>query len=78
MKIFLTIVRAGIVLFIGGVLLLAAIGKLLDNRYFSEVLGVVLSLLELALAYGCFPAGARAGSAGFGVVLPRLHGRYGD
>lgn len=68
MKMFLTIVRVGIVLFIGGVLLLAAIGKLLDNRHFAEVLaqwrllpswsllpfGVVLSLLELALALWLF------------------------
>jgi len=85
MKTFLTIVRVGIVLFIGGVLLLAAIGKLLDNRYFSEVLaqwrllpswsllpfGVVLSLLELALALWLF-SGWRLAQAALLSVLFHL------
>ena len=60
--------RAAIVIFIGGTLLLAAIGKLLDNRHFAEILaqwrlfpnwsllglGVLLSLSELLLAAWLF------------------------
>src|SRR5713101_1373975 len=90
MKMFLTIVRVGIVLFIGGVLLLAAIGKLLDNRYFSEVLGqrrllpswsllpfgVVLSLLELALALWLF-SGWRLAQAALVSVLFYLGYTFG-
>lgn len=60
--------RAAIIALIGGTLLLAAIGKLLDNRYFAEILaqwqlfpswsllglGVLLSLSELLLALWLF------------------------
>lgn len=60
--------RAAIVALIGGTLLLAAIGKLLDNRHFAEILaqwqlfphwsllglGVLLSLSELLLAAWLF------------------------
>ena len=60
--------RAAIIALIGGTLLLAAIGKLLDNRYFAEilaqwrlfppwsllVLGLLLSLGELQLATWLF------------------------
>lgn len=61
-------VRVALVLLIGGVLLIAAIGKLLDNRHFAEVLaqwqlfpswsllplGVVASFSELLLAAWLF------------------------
>src|SRR5436305_390883 len=90
MKTFLPIVRVGIVLFIGGVLLLAAIGKLLDNRHFGEVLaqwrllpswsllpfGVVLSLLELALALWLF-SGWRLAQAALVSVLFHLGYTFG-
>ena len=60
--------RAAIIALIGGTLLLAAIGKLLDNRHFAEVLaqwrlfpswsllglGVLLSLSELLVAVWLF------------------------
>lgn len=63
-NIFVKALRALLVLWIGGMLLLAAIGKLLDNRHFAEVLaqwqlfpswsllalGVLASLSELGLA----------------------------
>ena len=61
-------IRISLVVLIGGVLLIAAIGKLLDNRHFAEVLaqwqlfpswsllplGVVASLSELFLAAWLF------------------------
>jgi methylamine utilization protein MauE len=61
-------IRIILVVLIGGVLLIAAIGKLLDNRHFAEVLaqwqlfpswsllslGVVASLSELLLAVWLF------------------------
>jgi hypothetical protein len=60
--------RATIIVLIGGTLLLAAIGKLLDNRYFAEILaqwqlfpswsllilGIAASLAELVLAVWLF------------------------
>jgi Methylamine utilisation protein MauE len=60
----LKLLRFGIVILIGGILLVAAVGKLLDNRHFAVVLaqwqlfpswslltlGVFASLSELALA----------------------------
>ena len=38
MKIALKLLRVGLALWIGGMLMLAAIGKLLDNRHFADVL----------------------------------------
>lgn len=85
MNTFLKVVKIGIVLFIGWVLLLAAIGKLLDNRHFAEVLaqwqlfpswsllplGVVMSLLELVLAAWLF-SGRRLAQAALVSVLFHL------
>ena len=65
---FVHLSKRGIAWLIGGVLLIAAIGKLLDNRHFAEVLalwrlfpswsllslGVVASLSELLLAAWLF------------------------
>lgn len=75
-------VRAAIVALIGGTLLLAATGKLLDNRHFAEILaqwrlfpswsllglGVVLSLSELLLALWLF-SGWRLAEAALLAVL---------
>ena len=77
--------RAAIIVFIGGTLLLAAIGKLLDNRYFAEILsqwrlfpswsllgfGVLLSLSELLLALWLF-SGWRLAEAALLAVLFHL------
>jgi hypothetical protein len=74
--------RAAIVALIGGTLLLAAIGKLLDNRYFAEILaqwrlfphwsllglGVLLSLSELLLAGWLF-SGWRLAEAALLAIL---------
>ena len=74
--------RVGIVLLIGGILLLAAIGKLLDNRFFAErlaewqlfptwsllPLGVLVSLSELVLAAWLF-SGWRLAEAAVVAVL---------
>jgi len=74
--------RAAIILFIGGTLLLAAIGKLLDNRHFAEILaqwrlfppwslltlGVAMSLSELLLALWLF-SGWRLADAALLAVL---------
>ena len=68
MNMFLNLIRRAIAWLIGCVLLLAATGKLLDNRHFAEVLaqwqlfprwsllplGVVTSLAELILALWLF------------------------
>src|SRR5438552_10992555 len=68
MNMFLNLIRRAIAWLIGCVLLLAAIGKLLDNRHFAEVLaqwqlfprwsllsfGVIASLAELVLAMWLF------------------------
>jgi len=76
MNTFFNLIRSGIAWLIGCVLLLAAIGKLLDNRHFAEVLaqwqlfphwsllplGVVASLAELVLAIWLF-SGARLATA---------------
>jgi hypothetical protein len=62
------LIKGAIVVLIGGILLVAAIGKLLDNRHFAEMLaqwqlfprwsllglGVVVSLSELVLAAWLF------------------------
>lgn len=62
------VLKIGIVALIGGILFVAAIGKLLDNRYFAEMLaqwqlfprwsllglGVVVSLSELVLTAWLF------------------------
>lgn len=75
-------VRAAIIALIAGTLLLAAIGKLLDNRHFAEVLaqwqlfprwsllglGVVLSLSELLLGVWLF-SGWRLAEAALLAVL---------
>ena len=64
----LNLIKLGIAWLIGGVLLLAAVGKFLDNRHFAETLaqwqlfprwsllplGVVASLSELILALWLF------------------------
>jgi hypothetical protein len=85
MNTFLKVVKIGIVLFIGCVLLLAAIGKLLDNRHFAEVLalwrlfpswsllplGVVASLSELILALWLF-SGWRLAQAAIAAVVFHL------
>lgn len=85
MNTFLKVVKIGIVLFIGWVLLLAAIGKLLDNRHFAEVLaqwrlfpswsllplGVVTSLSEFVLAVWLF-SGRRLAQAALVSVLFHL------
>lgn len=74
--------RAAIIVLIGGTLLLAAIGKLLDNRYFAEILaqwqlfpiwsllgfGVLLSLSELLLALWLF-SGWRLAEAALLAIL---------
>jgi hypothetical protein len=74
--------RGAIITLIGGMLLLAAMGKLLDNRYFAEVLaqwrlfpswsllglGVLLSLSELLLAVWLF-SGWRLPQAAIAAVL---------
>lgn len=74
--------RAAIIVLIAGTLLLAAIGKLLDNRYFAEILaqwrlfpnwsllglGVLLSLSELLLALWLF-SGWRLAEAALLAVL---------
>lgn len=77
--------RVALVLLIGGVLSIAAIGKLLDNRFFAETLaqwqlfptwsllplGVVASLSELALAAWLF-SGWRLPQAAIFAVLFHL------
>lgn len=82
--------RLALVLLIGGVLCVAAIGKLLDNRHFAEVFaqwrllpswsllpsGVVLSLLELALALWLF-SGWRLAQAALVSVLFHLGYTFG-
>lgn len=74
--------RIALVALIGGVLLLAAVGKLLDNRHFAETLaqwqlfpswsllalGVVASLSELILAAWLF-SGWRLAQAAIAAVL---------
>ena len=74
--------RAAIIVLIAGTLLLAAIGKLLDNRYFAEILaqwqlfpnwsllglGVALSLSELLLALWLF-SGWRLAEAALLAIL---------
>ncbi len=69
--------KIALIVLIGGILLLAAIGKLLDNRHFADTLakwqlfpsrsllalGVLASLSELGLALWLF--------SGFGYRLPR-------
>ena len=79
------VIRLGLVLLIGGELLIAAIGKLLDNRLFAETLaewqlfpnwsllplGVVASLSELALAVWLF-SGWRLPQAAIFAVLFHL------
>lgn len=76
-------VRAAIIVLIAGTLLLAAIGKLLDNRYFAEILaqwrlfpswsllgfGVLLSLSELLLALWLFSGWRLAEAALFAVLF---------
>lgn len=71
------VVRVTIAWFIGAVLLIAAIGKLLDNRHFAEILaqwrlfpewsllglGVVASLTELLLAIWLFSGWRLQGAA---------------
>jgi hypothetical protein len=75
--------RAAIIALIAGALLLAAIGKLLDNRYFAEILaqwrlfpnwsllgfGVLLSLCELLLALWLFSGWRLAEAALFAVLF---------
>jgi hypothetical protein len=75
--------RAAIIALIGGTLLLAASGKLLDNRYFAEILaqwrlfpswsllglGVVLSLSELLVAVWLFSGWQLAKAALFAVLF---------
>lgn len=77
--------RAAIVALIGGILLVAAIGKLLDNRFFAErlaawqlfpswsllALGVVVSLSELLLAAWLF-SGWRLAQVAVAAVLFHL------
>lgn len=77
--------RLALVLLTGGVLLVAALGKLLDNRFFAETLakwqlfpswsllplGVVTSLSELALAAWLF-SGWRLPQAAIFAVLFHL------
>lgn len=79
------ILQAGIIALIGGLLLVAAIGKLLDNRFFAEKLaewqlfpswsllglGVVVSLSELVLAAWLF-SGWRLRQAALVAVLFHL------
>ncbi len=83
MNIFLNLVRRGIAWLIGWVLLLAAIGKLLDNRHFAEVLaqwqlfphwsllplGMVASLAELVLALWLFSGRQLATAAMLSVLF---------
>ncbi|MEY2493126.1 MAG: hypothetical protein QOH24_2077 [Verrucomicrobiota bacterium] len=78
-------VRIGVVTLIGGILILAAIGKLLDNRHFAETLakwqlfprwsllplGVVTSLSELLLAAWLL-SGWRLRLAAIGAILFHL------
>lgn len=75
--------RAAIIALIGGTLLLAAIGKLLDNRYFAETLaqwrlfpswsllglGVLLSVSELLVAVWLFSGWQLAKAALFAVLF---------
>src|SRR2546428_6964049 len=82
---FLNLIKRGIAWLIACVLLLAAIGKLLDNRHFAEVLvqwqlfprwsllplGVIASLAELVLAIWLF-SGWRLASAALLSVLFHL------
>jgi hypothetical protein len=84
------LLRFVIVVVIGGMLLLAAIGKLLDNRYFAEILaqwqllphwsllgfGVLLSLSELLLAIWLF-SGWRLAEAALLAVLFHLGYAFG-
>src|SRR6266446_6392281 len=81
----LNLIKRGIAWLIGGTLLLAAIGKLLDNRHFAEVLaqwqlfprwsllplGVMVSLAELVLAIWLF-SGWRLAKAALISVLFHL------
>lgn len=71
------VTQIAIVVLIGGILLVAAIGKLLDNRFFAEKLaqwelfpawtllplGVIVSLSELLLAAWLFSGWRLAGAA---------------
>lgn len=79
------LIRIAIVILIGGILFVAAIGKLLDNRFFAErlaewqlfptwsllPLGVVLSLSELVLASWLF-CGQRLAQAALVALLFHL------
>ena len=78
----LNLIKLGIAWLIGGVLLLAAIGKFLDNRQFAETLaqwqlfprwsllplGVITSLSELIVALWLF-SGWRLDRAALAVVV---------
>ena len=80
---FLNFIKVGIAWLIGCVLLLAAIGKLLDNRHFAEVLaqwqlfphwsllplGVIASLAELTLAIWLFSGWRLAKAAVLSVLF---------
>lgn len=79
------LIRIGLVVVIGGILFVAAVGKLLDNRFFAErlaewqlfptwsllPLGVLVSLSELVLAIWLF-SGWRLAQAALVAVLFHL------
>ena len=79
------VIRLALVLLIGGVLFIAAVGKLLDNRLFAEklaqwqlfpnwsllALGVIVSLSELILAVWLF-SGWRLSQAAIAAVVFHL------
>ena len=84
MNVFLNFVKRGIAWLIGCILLLAAIGKLLNNRHFAEVLaqwqlfphwsllplGVIASLAQLVLGIWLFSGWRLAGAALLSVLFP--------